>query len=360
MENIKTQLGKVVYGKDGFKALNALIEQRPPSKIFILVDEHTHEHCLPLFMGQLATKVAVEIIEIEAGEVHKTIDTCNGVWEALSELDGDRKSLMINLGGGVITDLGGFVASTFKRGVSFIHVPTTLLAMVDAAIGGKNGVDLGALKNQVGIIRQPEMILIETDFLQTLPYEQIRSGFAEMLKHGLIRDGRYWKELTQLKKITSKTLSHFIKPSVNIKQSVVFEDPNEEGLRKILNFGHTLGHAIESYFLTHNTKKTCLHGEAIAIGIIMETWLSHKICGLKESQFNEIANYFNALFDHILFTNEDILSIINLLKHDKKNSHGKVLFVLLSDIGNIEIDVIVDNKLIINAFNKYNSLEKNQ
>lgn len=360
MEKNKTLPGNVVYGPEGYKKLNDFIAQRLPSKIFILVDENTHEHCLPVFMSQLATEIDIEIIEIEAGEIHKTIETCTGVWEALSELSGDRKSLLINLGGGVITDLGGFVACTFKRGIDFIQVPTTLLAMVDAAIGGKNGVDLGSLKNQVGLIQQPDMILIDTNFLQTLPYEQTRSGFAEMLKHGLIQDRTYWQELTQLKEITSKTLSYYIKPSVNIKQSVVFEDPNEQGLRKILNFGHTLGHAIESYFLTHETKKTLLHGEAIAIGMILEAWLSHKSCGLKESQFNEIAQYFNTLYEAVMFTNEDILGIIHLLKHDKKNTHGKVLFVLLSDIGQPKIDIEVDNKLIINAFNKYNSLEKNE
>lgn len=360
MEKSKALPGSVIYGKEGFEKLNLFIDTLKPSKIFVLVDTKTHEHCLPLFMGGLSTESEIEIIEIEEGEINKNIETCASVWEALSELGADRKSLLINLGGGVVTDLGGFVACTYKRGIPFVQVPTTLLAMVDAAIGGKNGVDLGALKNQVGLIHQPNMIWVEPEFLQTLPFEQIRSGFAEMLKHGLIRDRLYWEELTALKELKISTLAHFIRPSVNIKQSVVFEDPNETGLRKILNFGHTLGHAIESYFLTHPDKKTLLHGEAIAIGMVMETWLSHKCCGLKESIFQEIATCFTSLYDPVVFTNEDILAIINLLKHDKKNSHGKVLFVLLRDIGEAIIDIEVDNKLIINTFNKYNSLQKNQ
>jgi 3-dehydroquinate synthase len=349
----------IYFEDDGFQKINQYLIDTKPSVIFVLVDQNTHEHCLPLFLEKVATDIRIEIIEIEAGEVHKTIDTCTGVWSAISELGGERNSLLINLGGGVITDLGGFVACTFKRGIPFIQVPTTLLSMVDASIGGKNGVDLDALKNQVGLIQQPNMIVIDPVFLKTLPYQELRSGFAEMLKHGLIYDSKYWKTLTNLKEISSKVLSGFIEPSVQIKHAVVAEDPTEKGLRKILNFGHTLGHAIESYFLTHATKKTLLHGEAIAIGMILEAWLSHKICGLPEKEFNEIANCFNRIYEAVTFENEDIIAVMGLLKHDKKNSHGAVLFALLENIGKPVIDIHVDNKLIINAFNRYNLLQKN-
>src|SRR5690606_29396368 len=203
-----------------------------------------------------------EILEIDAGETHKNIDTCMGVWEALSELEADRKSLLINLGGGVVTDLGGFVACTFKRGIDYVNIPTSLLSMVDASIGGKTGVDLGLLKNQIGVISNPELVLIDVTFLETLPTNQLRSGFAEMLKHGLIQDINYWNQLIALSELYTDDLEQLIYESVIIKKQVVEQDPNEDGLRKTLNFGHTLGHAIESYSLDDKDLKPLLHGEA--------------------------------------------------------------------------------------------------
>lgn len=344
-------LQNIVFGNAGFKRLSKWIGEKSPSKIFVLVDGVTHDLCLPHFLANLQTGAEIEIIEIETGEENKTIETCTGVWEALSELGGDRKSLLINLGGGVITDLGGFVACTFKRGIDFVQVPTTLLAMVDAAIGGKNGVDLGFLKNQVGLIQQPNLILIDPDFLNTLPENQLRSGFAEMLKHGLIRNEKYWDELAVLKTVDASTVKKFIKESVAIKTAVVDEDPNEGGLRKILNFGHTLGHAIETHFLTQPDKKTLLHGEAVAIGMILEAKLSQYLTGLSEQDFSRVASVLNSAYEPVSFTNEDIVSILSLLKHDKKNSHGNIQFVLLEKIGQAVIDIKIDNKLIINAFN---------
>ncbi|MCL4152909.1 UNVERIFIED_CONTAM: hypothetical protein GTU68_035655, partial [Idotea baltica] len=226
-------------------------------------------------MSEINGDYEYEIIEIESGEINKTIETCVGVWEALSELGADRKSILINLGGGVLTDLGGFVASTFKRGIAFINVPTTLLSMVDASVGGKTGVDLGSLKNQVGVINQPVMVLVIPDFLDTLEERQLESGFAEMLKHGLIKDRQYWDDLKMVSTL-SEMKDHILK-SVEIKNEVVLIDPTEQGLRKILNYGHTLGHAIESYFLASQEKSTLLHGEAIAIGMITEGYLSHRL-----------------------------------------------------------------------------------
>src|SRR5690606_10460310 len=207
----------------------------------------------------------------------KNIKTCLKVWEALSEADADRKSLLINLGGGVPTDLGGFVASTFMRGIDFINIPTTLLSMVDASVGGKTGVDLGPLKNQIGLINQPQMVLVFPNFLRTMDPRELKSGYAEMLKHGLILDAEYWK---QLRKGGDFTKAAAIQRSIALKNKVVLEDPREMGLRKILNFGHTLGHAIESHCLERPDRETLLHGEAIAIGMILEAYLSHRLTGL--------------------------------------------------------------------------------
>ncbi len=265
------------------------------------------------------------------------------VWEALSDLDADRKSLVINLGGGVVTDLGGFVASTFKRGVDFINVPTTLLSMVDASVGGKTGVDLGPLKNQIGVINQPKMVLVVTSFLKTLEERQLHSGYAEMLKHGLIQDSTYWEILKSVS--TFDGIDSLVQTSVGIKNKVVIEDPTEKGLRKILNFGHTLGHAIESYFLESEVHETLLHGEAIAIGMILEGYLSHKLSGLPENEMNDIKSTFLSRYEKVSFTEEDIHNILSLLKFDKKNSHGKINFVLLEQIGKPVIDVQIPANL---------------
>ena len=259
------------------------------SKVFILVDSNTQKHCLAKFKSKCDFEIDL-VIEIKPGEEYKTIQTCTTVWDSLSTMGGDRKSLLINLGGGVVTDLGGFVASTFKRGIDFINVPTTLLAMVDASIGGKTGVDFEALKNQIGVINQPEMILVFAEFLDTLDQRQVKSGFAEMLKHGLIFDQDYWNGLIPLNELDQ--VGEHIKKSTEIKSSVVEQDPYEAGLRKKLNFGHTLGHAIESYFLVETNRQTLLHGEAIAVGMVLEAYLSHELTGLSKLELDEIKKVF--------------------------------------------------------------------
>jgi len=290
MESIITKASVIHFTSKAYEVLNAHLAETNYSKVFVLVDENTHELCLPSFMANIHGDYPYEIIEIEAGEIHKNIETCTQVWAALSELDGDRKSLLINLGGGVVTDLGGFVASAFKRGIAFINVPTTLLAMVDASVGGKTGVDLGVLKNQIGVINQPEMVLVIPSFLATLEERQLNSGFAEMLKHGLIQDAAYWEELktfTSFEEV-KKTIRH----SILIKDAVVLKDPTEQNLRKVLNFGHTLGHAIESYFLDSPDHETLLHGEAIAVGMVLEGFLSKEITGLSEAECEAIKSEF--------------------------------------------------------------------
>lgn len=353
MQSINTQEYTIHFNSNCYSAINQYIETANFSKIFILVDTNTHEHCLGYFLSKLNTPQSVEIIEIEAGEINKTIDTCGGVWNALSDLEGDRKSLIINLGGGVVTDLGGFVASCFKRGIKFINVPTSLLAMVDASIGGKTGVDLGTLKNQIGVINFSEMVLVDTKFLETLPQNEMRSGLAEMLKHGLIQDEAYWHKMSDLSKFSLDDLDQLIYESIIIKKNVVAQDPNENGLRKTLNYGHTLGHAIESYCLSNNEKETLLHGEAIAIGMVLATYISNKLLGFPREKLEQIKASIHNIYGFVNFSQKDCLAIIELLKFDKKNTHGNINFVLLEDIGKSKIDCQVDNSVIIEAFEYY-------
>jgi len=351
MKSIKTPNSVVHFLDVAIEKLNDHLRETDYSSVFILVDENTHEYCLPLFLPKVASNAVIEIIELESGEENKNIETCSQVWSVLSELGADRKSLMINLGGGVLTDMGGFIAATFKRGIQFINVPTTLLAMVDASVGGKTGVDLGPLKNQIGVITEPEMVLILPEFLNTLEEKQLKSGFAEMLKHGLIQDPAYWKILSKTNHY--KDLSALIKTSVEIKATVVIEDPTEQNKRKILNFGHTLGHAIESYCLENDEIQTLLHGEAIAIGMILEGFISYTLVGLPLETALEIKNVFDTHFSKVHFIEEDIDQCIDYLKFDKKNSHGEVKFALLSNIGAPAIDILVHEETIREAFSFY-------
>ncbi|XMO86171.1 3-dehydroquinate synthase [Algibacter sp. AS12] len=353
MDSIKANDSIVHFNERCYNNINEHIKSSNFSKIFILVDQNTHEHCLPKFLNRLETDKIIEIIEIESGEINKNIDTCVGVWNTLSELDADRKSLMINIGGGVITDLGGFVACTFKRGISYVNVPTTLLSMVDASVGGKTGVDLGHLKNQIGVISNPDLVLIDTSFLDTLPKEQMRSGLAEMLKHGLITGESYWNKFQDLSKLTLDNLDELIHESVIIKRNVVEEDPFENGLRKTLNFGHTLGHAIESYFLSNENKTTLLHGEAIVVGMILASYISTELLDFPKETTQDIKDLFLSYYDKVNFQDIDYDAIIELLKYDKKNNHGNINFVLLESIGTCKIDCLVDNIVILDAFQFY-------
>ena len=353
MQTIQATNYSVYFDETGYEKLASYLITANYSKIFILVDENTSQYCLPHLLNNLATEIEIEIIELEVGEIHKNIATCTEVWGALSELGGDRKSILINLGGGVISDLGGFVACTFKRGIDFINIPTTLLSMVDASIGGKNGVDLGNLKNQIGIIREPKAVIVDTQFLNTLPQNEMRSGLAEMLKHGLIFDKKYWDKFKNIKDLITEDLNELIHQSIEIKNTIVCEDLTENGIRKSLNFGHTLGHAIESYFLENDNKTSLLHGEAIAVGMILESFISREKELLTNEEYQEIKYIINDVFERIEFTQIDIEKIIELLIFDKKNEFGKVQFALLDGIGKIKINQESDNKLIYKAFEDY-------
>ncbi len=349
MHTGSTTTHDIYFNEVAEAGLNQFLTQNDYSHIFILVDKNTEEYCLGPFLNLLAMEPSATFT-IKPGEENKTIEACVKVWNALSQNGGDRKSILINLGGGVVTDLGGFVASTFKRGIDFINIPTTLLAMVDASVGGKTGVDLGVLKNQVGVINQPRMVLLFPEFLKTLPENQLRSGFAEMLKHGLIADKTYWKALSGPINLFDE---ENIRQSIKIKDTIVSKDPTEKGVRKALNFGHTLGHAIESYFLENSKLKTLLHGEAIAIGMILEGYLSHKLTGLSKMELDDIKQEFRKHFKKVNFTKKDIAIIIDLLKHDKKNTHGNINFVLLAELGQAVIDIKVPTHLFNEAFAYY-------
>ena len=351
MESVITDTYAIHFNQRAYDALNGHLAVTSYSKVFVLVDENTRRDCLTGFTEATRQTTNFEVLEVASGEKNKTIETCIHLWEALSEKDADRKSLLINLGGGVITDMGGFVASTFKRGIAFINVPTTLLAMVDASVGGKTGVDLGALKNQIGVINQPEMVLVISHFLKTLDKRQLNSGFAEMLKHGLIAEAAYWKTLQS--DVDFMNIDHLIYTSVTIKNKVVLQDPTEQHLRKILNFGHTLGHAVESYFLESKIRETLLHGEAIAIGMILEGYLSNALTGLSNADLADIKSTFLQRYPKIDFEEDDIKAILTLLKFDKKNSHGNINFVLLEAIGQPVIDVKIPHELFADAFAYY-------
>jgi 3-dehydroquinate synthase len=353
MTPIQSDNYTIYFNDASFVYLENLLKIETYSKIFVLVDENTNEHCLPYFLANLPTEIEIEIIEIEPGEENKNIYTCIDLWHTLIELDADRKSIMINLGGGVITDIGGFVASTYKRGIDFINIPTTLLAMVDASIGGKTGVDLGSLKNQIGVINEPKSVIVISKFLETLPTNQMRSGLAEMLKHGLIYDKTYWDKLKHLNNLNTDDLDILIKQSIEIKNKIVSQDLKENGIRKALNFGHTLGHAIESYFLESEDKKQLLHGEAIAIGMILESYLSYKLELISKDSYAEIKYIITDVFEKISFNDSDIQNILDLLIFDKKNEFGNIQFTLLNKIGESKINQTVDKSLILLAFEDY-------
>ena len=351
MKSIQASSYFVHFQEFGYKKLETLIQEKKYSSIFILVDENTMDCCYPKFIANLSTELPIELIEIEAGEVHKNLETCTGVWNALTELNADRYSLVITLGGGVITDLGGFVAATYKRGIDFVNVPTTLLSMVDASIGGKTGVDLGVLKNQIGLFANPQMVLVDTEFLNTVSPREIRSGTAEIIKYGL----SYSKDLYQLIKSNNNLdITQLIHPSIVIKNEVVLKDPKEKNLRKILNFGHTIGHAVESYFLEAQDKENLTHGEAIAIGMVCETYISNKLIGFPKAELEALKKMILEIYGQTPIETSYYSAIIDLLKHDKKNQGGQVNFVLLKSLEQCEIDCKVPEALIIESLDFYN------
>jgi 3-dehydroquinate synthase len=320
-------------------SLHRYFQENKFDKIAVLVDENTERDCYPFVESTLPPH---QIIRTPSGEIHKNLTTCTHIWNEMTQLEMSRKSLLINLGGGVIGDMGGFCARTYKRGIFFINIPTTLLSQVDASVGGKLAVDFEGFKNHIGLFSNPDLVMIDPVFLNTLPQRELISGFAEILKHGLIADKPYWKTCAA-KPISELEKAALIKHSVGIKSKVVLEDPTEKGKRKILNFGHTLGHAIESFYL--DSDRHLLHGEAVAAGMITEAFLSHQLTGLSLEEMNEINNTLSRIFPKVSIPKDDIESILDLCFHDKKNVNGKLMFSLLTSIGDCTFDIEVSREM---------------
>ena len=352
MARIKSDSYSIFTGSISENIIASGIDVSSYSSVFILVDENTHEHCWPHLMYSMSGLEHAEVIEIPSGEENKVLEICYHIWNTLSEVNADRKALMINLGGGVIGDMGGFAASTYKRGIDFIQIPTTLLSQVDASVGGKLGIDFEGYKNQIGVFNKPKAVFVDVSFLETLDERNMCSGFAEMLKHALIADAKQWEKLKQIKAVNAKQIARHISPAIKIKNTIVKKDFLEQNIRKTLNFGHTIGHAVESALL--NTPSSLLHGEAIAIGMAIETILSNKL-GLTLLQQQEI---FSVLKQHfsLIHINEDVLqSILELIKQDKKNSHSTINCSLLTSIGNCAYDCAITEQEVVEAVNVYNT-----
>lgn len=343
--------------ENSFKGLKSWLQNNDISQVFVFTDENTQQHCLPLFKKHLPDK-AKQFVEVEtqSGEKNKNLKTTAFLWEKLTQHHADRHSLVINLAGGVLCDMGGFAAATYKRGIRFIQIPTTLLSMVDASAGGKTGIDFSGYKNQVGVFAEPSGVCIFPPFLDTLPKREFRSGMAEMLKHGLIADETYFDNLIEFQQDDTRheAIAEFIKYSVEIKNNIVREDPKEKGLRKVLNFGHTAGHAFETHFL--NTETPLLHGEAVACGMVVETLLSQYQLRLPAAQTEKIINGLKNHFILPALSTQAIHELAFLMRQDKKNKAGMVNFTLLENPGKPVYDAEIENKLIIKALEDYNTL----
>lgn len=357
IKTIQSNNCPVYFGPLGQSPLQKFLSssENKKAKKFILVDEHTLGSCFPRVVEEIEALKNAEIIEIESGENNKNIEICTRIWEALSEMKADRNSIFINLGGGVIGDMGGFIASTFKRGIRFVQIPTTLLAQVDASIGGKVAIDLGGIKNIVGLFSQPQAVYIDPGFLITLSKREMLSGFAEMLKHGLITDKSYWEKLKKTGFGELEQYSDIICRSVEIKNEIVTEDPLEKGRRKSLNFGHTIGHAIEALSL-EGGRKSLTHGEAIAIGMICESRLAHKEKGLPEAELNEISTFLLSLYPFYTIDEMDFHRLIELMRNDKKNQNDSINFTLLQSIGKSVVDCSCTADAIKESLRYYSSL----
>lgn len=329
-------------GPGCWEGLRTWLKDRDPDGVFVLADTHTARACLPVLDQRLGWDR--EVLTIPAGEKGKTVETASSLWLALANAGAGRGSVLLNLGGGVVTDMGGFVASTYMRGISFVHVPTSLLAQVDAAIGGKNGVDVGHVKNLAGIFREPDVLLIDPVFLETLPNQEWRNGLAEVAKHALIADPDLWRALESLEH--PRDLSHrLLSAAVAVKKRIVAEDPGETGLRKVLNFGHTVGHALESVALASGQEWP--HGEAVAAGMQVEAWLSMKSCGLPAGEEARIRIFMKRFFSNRPVPDPE--RCLSYIRKDKKNRGGVIRMALLQSIGQAMPVVEVPGDLVLAA-----------
>ena len=333
---------RIIISRNINEELATAISECEHDRIFVLTDENTERLCWPLIKDFFCLRKA-SLIVIKAGDTHKNLESISHVWSELQRMGATRHSCLINLGGGMVTDLGGFAASAFKRGIDFINIPTTLLSMVDASVGGKTGINFGGLKNEIGVFNNARSVILDTEFLRTMDRENILSGYAEMLKHGLISNTKNWVELLNfdLDHPDFKHLATMLGKSVAVKERIVTKDPKEKGIRKALNFGHTFGHAFESFSLIHSkeTGKTpILHGYAVAYGLICELYLSALKAGFPTEKMNQTVQYIRENYGAFGITCDDYDELINLMRHDKKNTAGVINFTLLSEVGDIHID----------------------
>lgn len=343
---------KVIISEDIEKELTAALSQCVYDKLFVLVDETTEENCLPLISGLEEIKKG-KLIVIGSTDVHKTLETLAYVWTELGNCGGTRHSLLVIIGGGMVTDLGGFAASTFKRGINYINIPTTLLSMVDASVGGKTGINFNGLKNEVGVFNAAKFVIIDTDFLRTLDVANICSGYAEMLKHGLISNEKNWAELInfEVQAPNFDQLRRMVADSVMIKEKIVKEDPQEHGIRKALNLGHTIGHAFESLSLAEN--RPVLHGYAVAWGLVCELYLSTLKCGFPMDKLQQTVSYIKENYGIFNFDCNEYERLYEFMLHDKKNSAGIINFTLLGGIGDIRINQTASKKEIFEVLDFY-------
>jgi 3-dehydroquinate synthase len=352
MKTLKSIGYSIELGSDALSQLHQFLKHEAYSSYFIICDENTLTYCLPTLLSSCKILKDAEVIEVESGEASKDIEIASHIWQTLIELKADKQSLIINLGGGVISDLGGFVASIYKRCIDFINIPTSLLAMADASVGGKTGIDFGTIKNVIGTITQPKGVFINFDFLSTLPERHIHNGLAEVYKMALISDAKFWKKLSG--KSNAKELENWITKSVILKNTIVKKDPLEKNIRKALNFGHTIGHAIESVLL--GTKHELLHGEAIVIGMVAEAWLSYQKKLITKTELHEIVEVLKCKFNCTKLNASDFEAMITMAEQDKKNAKNEIRCVLLNGVGDYKIDVAITSSQIKKALEFYNSI----
>lgn len=344
-------------GSEGLNQLAALVEQYLAQGVYILADNNSREFCLPLLLRKVPGLQSAAVISFPAGEENKVLSTAEKVWLELTSLGALRSSLMVCLGGGVVTDLGGFVAATYKRGIDYVLVPTSLLGMVDAAIGGKSALNLDGMKNQLGLISMPKGVFLYNGFLNTLPDRHLHSGFAEMVKHALLSNKSDFDELLHCNLRKEESIEQLILKSAHIKVDIVESDPYERGRRKLLNLGHTIGHALEAYSLLHDSEPL-LHGEAVAAGLVCESFISLRMLGLPETDLQSIANLVSWYFPHYRLKPSACNDIIAFMLKDKKiDSPGKINFSLLQSIGKPIHDQYPGEKLIRESMHFYVNIE---
>ena len=350
-----TICSKIIYTHLPEQDILKWIGKYTPGKVFLATEETVNNLWVSKYDIFFKSNGIKKII-IPAGENNKKIESVAKIWDFLSKNGGDRKSLLINIGGGMLTDLAGFAATTFKRGIDFLNVPTTLLSQVDASVGGKTGINFGGFKNEIGTFKEPVTVIINTDFLKTIDMENFISGFAEMIKHGLIYSPEHLAELEgfNLKNIDYDLLQELIRHSVNVKEYFVANDPTENNIRKALNFGHTIGHAFESYAMQQN--RPIHHGHAVAYGMIAELYLSVKKCSFPLEDFQHLTNWLINLYGKFQISENDFDSLFELMTHDKKNEAGRINFTLLSEIGKIEINQNCERELIFESLAHYVNL----